>query len=164
VLDWSIDRAAPINIGGNTSGNVPCEWDDDNFLHQFTEGPTHEAGNKLDLLAWSCTLALYRTLGVRQLLSNWHCSFVLQWHVLLSVLSGIGLIIPLLWDLIILLANTTADFDRVFVEYFVQSMMLWEVFSTKDRNRCPTLVLTLLLNGGLYQMVLLFYSLFCSSC
>ena len=48
MLDWSNDQAAPFNTGGNASGNV------DNFLHQFIEGKTHEAGNKLDLLLCYC--------------------------------------------------------------------------------------------------------------
>jgi hypothetical protein len=47
-MDWSNDQTAPFNIGGNASGNV------DNFLHQFIEGKTHEAGNKLDLLLCYC--------------------------------------------------------------------------------------------------------------
>lgn len=53
-MDWSIDQAVPTNIGGTTIGNVLCELVGDNFLHQFIEGPTHEAGNKLDLLLCNC--------------------------------------------------------------------------------------------------------------
>lgn len=49
-LDWSTDHAAPINNGGQAIGDVLCDLVRDNYLYQFIEGPTHIAGNKLDLL------------------------------------------------------------------------------------------------------------------
>ena len=49
-LDWSDDQTAPINNGSRAEHNLFCDLMDDNFLHQFIPGPTHLAGNKLDLL------------------------------------------------------------------------------------------------------------------
>ena len=43
-----------------------------------------------------------------------------------------------------------ANLDGVAVEYW----SLWKCLSTRERNLCPTLVLTFLLNGGLYQSML----------
>lgn len=40
----------PIDNGGNTAGVMMCELVGDNFLCQMIEGPTHVAGNTLDLL------------------------------------------------------------------------------------------------------------------
>lgn len=48
-LDWSGDQTAPINNGSRTDHNIFCDLIGDNFLQQFIPGPTHLAGNKLDL-------------------------------------------------------------------------------------------------------------------
>ena len=49
-ISWSDNDLTYINSGGCTYGEVLCELIDDNFLQKFIEGPTHRAGNKLDLL------------------------------------------------------------------------------------------------------------------
>ena len=49
-LDWSGDQTAPINNGSRADHSIFCELMGDNFFQQFIPGPTHLAGNKLDLL------------------------------------------------------------------------------------------------------------------
>ena len=49
-ISWSDNDSTYINSGGCAYGEVLCELIGDNFLQQFIEGPTHRAGNKLDLL------------------------------------------------------------------------------------------------------------------
>ena len=49
-FDWSGDQTAPINSGSCADHNIFCDLMGDNFLQQFIPGPTHLAGNKLDLL------------------------------------------------------------------------------------------------------------------
>ena len=53
-LDWSEDSCAPTNTGSRADHNAFCDLMGDNFLHQFVPGPTHIAGNKLDLLLCNC--------------------------------------------------------------------------------------------------------------
>ena len=53
ALDWS-DPSSPVNIGGNAAGDKICHLMGDNFLFQLIDGPTHIAGNKLDLLLCNC--------------------------------------------------------------------------------------------------------------
>ncbi|CAB3983919.1 Hypothetical predicted protein [Paramuricea clavata] len=48
-ISWS-DSPSTINTGGCSNGENLCELIGDNFLYQFVDGPTHRAGNKLDLL------------------------------------------------------------------------------------------------------------------
>jgi endonuclease/exonuclease/phosphatase family metal-dependent hydrolase len=54
-LNWSPDESSLEHNGGSTENNEFCDLMKYNFLQQFIKGPTHIAGNKLDLL-----------------LSNWH--------------------------------------------------------------------------------------------
>ena len=49
-ISWSDNNSTYINSGGCAYGEVLCDLIGDNFLQQFIEGPTHRAGNKLDLL------------------------------------------------------------------------------------------------------------------
>ena len=49
-LHWSVDQTAPIDNGSRADHNIFCDLMGDNFLQQFIPGPTHLAGNKLDLL------------------------------------------------------------------------------------------------------------------
>ncbi len=49
-ISWSDNDSTYINSSGCAYGEVICELIGDNFLQQFIEGPTHRAGNKLDLL------------------------------------------------------------------------------------------------------------------
>ncbi|XP_028413970.1 uncharacterized protein LOC114536830 [Dendronephthya gigantea] len=50
-ISWPDDQSTtPINNSGDANGDDLCELVADNFLHQFIEGSTHRAGNKLDLL------------------------------------------------------------------------------------------------------------------
>ena len=49
-ISWSDSPSTPINTGGCSNGENLCELIGDNFLYQFVDGPTHRAGNKLDLL------------------------------------------------------------------------------------------------------------------
>ena len=49
-LDWSGDQTAPMNNGSRADHNIFCDLIGENFLQQFIPGPTHLAGNKLDLL------------------------------------------------------------------------------------------------------------------
>lgn len=54
-LDWSADCCAPVNTGSRTDHNVFCDQlMGDIFFQQFIPGPTHIAGNKLDLLLCNC--------------------------------------------------------------------------------------------------------------
>lgn len=54
-LDWSEDQCTPVNIGSRADHNVFCDQImGDNFFQQFIPGPTHIAGNKLDLLLSNC--------------------------------------------------------------------------------------------------------------
>ena len=53
-ISWSENDSAPITSGGCANGEVLCELIGDNFMHQFIVGPTHIAGNKLDLLFCNC--------------------------------------------------------------------------------------------------------------
>ena len=50
TLNWSPDESSLENNGGSTENNELCVLMKDNFLQQFIKGPTHIAGNKLDLL------------------------------------------------------------------------------------------------------------------
>ena len=52
-MDWT-DSSSPVNIGGNAAGDNFCDLIGDNFLVQFVDGPTHIAGNKLDLVLCNC--------------------------------------------------------------------------------------------------------------
>ena len=49
-IDWSTDQTSPVITGANVDIDAFCDLVGDNFLHQFIMGPTHIAGNKLDLL------------------------------------------------------------------------------------------------------------------
>ena len=50
-ISWPDNQSTtPINNGGCGDGEYLCELVGHNFLHQFIEGSTHRAGNKLDLL------------------------------------------------------------------------------------------------------------------
>jgi hypothetical protein len=49
-VKWSSYENVPVNTGGSNENEAFCEIVDDNFLQQFISGPTHIAGNKLDLL------------------------------------------------------------------------------------------------------------------
>ncbi|CAB4011989.1 Hypothetical predicted protein [Paramuricea clavata] len=49
-VKWSSYENVPVNTGGSNENEAFCEMVDDNFLQQFISGPTHIAGNKLDLL------------------------------------------------------------------------------------------------------------------
>ena len=49
-ISWSDNDSTPISSGGCANSEVLCDLIGDNFLQQFAEGPTHAAGNKLDLL------------------------------------------------------------------------------------------------------------------
>ena len=49
-LHWSSHENVPVNTGGTSDIEAFCEMADDNFFQQFILGPTHIAGNKLDLL------------------------------------------------------------------------------------------------------------------
>jgi hypothetical protein len=52
-VKWSSDQKTPINIGGPAENEIFCDLVDDNFLLQYILGPTHTAGNKLDLLMYN---------------------------------------------------------------------------------------------------------------
>ena len=52
-LDWS-NPSAPNHHSGQVFYDTFCDLAGDNFLHQLIEGPTHIAGNKLDLLLCNC--------------------------------------------------------------------------------------------------------------
>jgi hypothetical protein len=47
---WSRHENVSVNTGGSNENGTFCEMVDDNFLQQLISGPTHIAGNKLDLL------------------------------------------------------------------------------------------------------------------
>jgi hypothetical protein len=49
-ISWSDSPSTHISTGGCSNGENLCELIGDNFLYQFVDGPTHRAGNKLDLL------------------------------------------------------------------------------------------------------------------
>jgi hypothetical protein len=49
-ISWSDNDSTPISSGGCANSEVLCELIRDNFLQQFVEGSTHDAGNKLDLV------------------------------------------------------------------------------------------------------------------
>ena len=50
-ISWPDSQSTtPVNNGGCANAEDLCELVGDNFLHQFIEGSTHRAGNKLDLL------------------------------------------------------------------------------------------------------------------
>ena len=49
-ISWSDNDSTPITSGGCPNGEILCELIGDNFFQQFVIGPTHSAGNKLDLL------------------------------------------------------------------------------------------------------------------
>ena len=49
-IDWTGDQTAPMNNGSRADHNIFCDLIGENFLLQFIPGPTHLAGNKLDLL------------------------------------------------------------------------------------------------------------------
>ncbi|CAB4010566.1 Hypothetical predicted protein [Paramuricea clavata] len=51
ALDWTtFDEQIPTTAGGQLENSF-CDLFDDNFLQQFILGPTHNCGNKLDLLS-----------------------------------------------------------------------------------------------------------------
>ena len=50
TLNWSPDESVLHYTGGSTENSELCVLMKDNFLQQFIRGPTHIAGNKLDLL------------------------------------------------------------------------------------------------------------------
>ncbi|XP_046859925.1 uncharacterized protein LOC124453203 [Xenia sp. Carnegie-2017] len=52
-LVWS-NSSAPNHHSGQVLYDTFCDLAGDNFLHQLIEGPTHIAGNKLDLLLCNC--------------------------------------------------------------------------------------------------------------
>ena len=52
-LVWS-NPSAPNHHSGQVLYDTFCDLAGDNFLHQLIEGPTHIAGNKLDLLLCNC--------------------------------------------------------------------------------------------------------------
>ena len=56
-ISWSDNHSTPVN-SGCADGEFLCELIGDNFLEQFVEGPTHLAGNKLDLLFCNCAETL----------------------------------------------------------------------------------------------------------
>ena len=56
-ISWSDNHSTPVN-SGCADGELLCELIGDNFLEQFVEGPTHLAGNKLDLLFCNCAETL----------------------------------------------------------------------------------------------------------
>ena len=50
-ISWLDSQSTtPVNNGGCANAEDLCELVGENFLHQFIEGSTHRAGNKLDLL------------------------------------------------------------------------------------------------------------------
>ena len=49
-VKWSSHENVLVNTGGSYENETFREMVDDNFLQQFISGPTHIAGNKLDLL------------------------------------------------------------------------------------------------------------------
>ena len=54
ALDWTtFDEQIPTTAGGQPENSF-CDLFDDNFLQQFILGPTHNCGNKLDLLLSNC--------------------------------------------------------------------------------------------------------------
>ncbi len=54
ALDWTtIDEQFPTMTGGQLENSF-CDLIDNNFLQQFIPGPTHNCGNKLDLLLCNC--------------------------------------------------------------------------------------------------------------
>ncbi|CAB4020455.1 Hypothetical predicted protein [Paramuricea clavata] len=54
ALDWTtFDEQIPTTAGGQPENSF-CDLFDDNFLRQFILGPTHNCGNKLDLLLSNC--------------------------------------------------------------------------------------------------------------
>ena len=54
ALDWTtFDEQFPTTTGGQLENRF-CDLIDDNFLQQFIPGPTHNCGNKLDLLLCNC--------------------------------------------------------------------------------------------------------------
>ena len=62
ALDWTtFDEQIPATTGGQPENSF-CDLFDDNFLQQFILGPTHNCGNKLDLLLSITVLKLLRML------------------------------------------------------------------------------------------------------
>ena len=57
-------------------------------------------------------------------------------------------------DLFGVVHAAVTDLDGIAVKDFSRLVVSWEVLSTRVRNLCPILVLTFLLNGGLYQSML----------
>ena len=53
-ISWSNNDSTSITPGGCPNDEIICELIGDNFLQQFVIGPTHSAGNKLDLLFCNC--------------------------------------------------------------------------------------------------------------
>ena len=49
-IKWSLDESTSTSLGGTAEEEAFSDLMEDNFLRQFIEGPTHIAGNKLDLL------------------------------------------------------------------------------------------------------------------
>ena len=53
------------------------------------------------------------------------------------------------------------DFDCVSIRILLSLWSFWKCLSTRAKNLCPILVLTFLLNGGLYQNLLFRCLFFC---
>ena len=49
-IKWSSDQSASVNTRGLAENEIFCDLVDDNFFDQYILGPTHIAGNTLDLL------------------------------------------------------------------------------------------------------------------
>lgn len=49
-IKWSLDESTSTSLGGTVEEEAFSDLMEDNFLRQFIKGPTHIAGNKLDLL------------------------------------------------------------------------------------------------------------------
>lgn len=49
-IKWSLDESIPTNLGGTAEEQPFSILMEDNFFRQFIKGPTHIAGNKLELL------------------------------------------------------------------------------------------------------------------
>lgn len=54
-IAWSSDECTPTNVGGSSKVEAFCDLMGVNFLQQLIKGPTHIAGNKLDLLLCNCS-------------------------------------------------------------------------------------------------------------
>ena len=75
-VKWSSDQKTPINIGGPAENEIFCDLVDDNFLLQYILGPTHTAGNKLDLLMCNSPetspFSILRPVVSQQITTSWN--------------------------------------------------------------------------------------------